>query len=147
LAIERRQQPPAELLFDRVMPITACRLANLYGQRLRIAQQQMLGVPASIEFLLQDLRLEPVAEARGLHHRRTGRRIAAHEQRDSQHAFVADTRYFRRFAGFHDVQHRHDGGRGKMRVQQLLARTIEGFTEPHRKPLQVRRQLPELRSG
>ena len=53
--VETEEQPAAELLVDRVMPIADGRLRHLRDQRLRVAQQQVGGRAVPAEFLEQEL--------------------------------------------------------------------------------------------
>jgi hypothetical protein len=91
-AIESQQEPAAQLLLDRMMAVAGRGLGHLRDQRLGVAQQQALHRAAAVEFLFEQLALQPVGVSRGLHHGRTGRGVAAHEERDADHAFVAHAR-------------------------------------------------------
>ena len=137
-AIEGQQQPAAQLLLHRMVPVAGRGLGHLRDQRLGVAQQQALHQAGAIEFLLQQARSQPVTVARGLHHGRAGRGIAAHEQRNADDAFVAHARGFGRCAGLHDIVQRHDGGGGEIGVLQLSAGFVEHFAEQHRDQFQMR---------
>ena len=78
-----------------MVPVARRGLRHLRDQRLRVAQQQSLQQAAAMELLHQQVALEPIGVAGGLHDGRTGRGVAAHEQRDADHAFVAHARRFR----------------------------------------------------
>ena len=69
--------------------------------------------------------------AGALHDRPAGRGFAAHEQRDAEHAFVADHRDLGRCAVFHHVQQRHDGRGGKVNVGHGHARLGEDLPQRH----------------
>jgi hypothetical protein len=127
-----QQQPPAQLLLYRVMPVTCAGLEHLRNQRLRVAQQQALDRPAAVEFLLEDRCRQAVTMPGSLHHCRARRGVAPHEQRNAQHSFVADAGNFGRYAGFHDVEHRNDRGGREIHVRELAPRLVERVAEQHR---------------
>ena len=62
-AIERQQQPTAQLLVDRVVPVTHRGLGHLRDQRLRIAQQHVERFAMAAEFLFEPAAGEPVRVA------------------------------------------------------------------------------------
>jgi hypothetical protein len=143
-SIERQQQPAAELLLDRVVPVARRSLGHLGHQRLRVAEQQALQQFAALEFLLQQAAAQAVRMTGRLHHRRTGRGVAAHEQRNADHPFVADSGGFGRSARRHDVVQRNDRRGREIGVGQLPAGFVEHVAEQHRHEFQVRRQTFEL---
>ena len=67
--VQAQQQPAAQLLLDRMMPVADRGLRHLRDQRLRVAQQQVLHRAAALELLLEQLR-----PAGGSHGRRSARR-------------------------------------------------------------------------
>src|SRR5882762_5177133 len=77
-AIEREQQPAAQLLVHRVMPIAHCGLRHLRDQGLGVAQQQKLHFPISMELVLELLSDHPVSVAGALHDRPTRGGFTAH---------------------------------------------------------------------
>jgi hypothetical protein len=70
------------------MAITRCGLRHLRDQGLRVAQQQKLQLPISMELVLELLSDQPVSVAGALHDRPTRGGFTAHEQRESDKAFV-----------------------------------------------------------
>ena len=52
-AIERQQQPAAQLLIHRVMPVADRGLGHLRDQCLRVTQQQQQHLPVAVELLLE----------------------------------------------------------------------------------------------
>ena len=137
-AIEAQQQPPAQLLVDRVMPIADRRLRHLRDQRLGIAQQQMHRRTEAPELALEQFGLEPHAVPRALHDGAAGRGVAAHEQRNAEDAFVAHDGDFGRRAVLHDVEQRHDGRGREIDVAQLRPRFVEDLAELHGNWLEMR---------
>jgi len=128
-----------------MVPVAGRGLRHLGHQRLRIAQQQTLQRAGALEFPLQQAALQPERVARDLHHGRAWRGVAPHEQRNSDHAFIANPGGFGRCAGLHDIVQRHDGGGGEIGVVQLPAGFVEHCAKRHRDQLQMRRQRLQLR--
>src|SRR6202158_4231915 len=135
--IETQQQPPAQLLIDRMMAIAHRRLRHLGDQRLGVAQQEMHGRTETPELILEQIGLKPESVPRALHHRAAGRGLAAHEQRYAEDALVADDSNFSRRAILHDVEERKDGGGGEVDIPQLDSGFIENLTELHRYQFEV----------
>ncbi len=88
--VESEQQPAAQLLLHRMVPVADRRLGHLRHQRLRVAQQQLLQQAGAIELLPEHAGRQPIGMSGRLHHGRTRGGAATHEQRDADHAFVAD---------------------------------------------------------
>jgi hypothetical protein len=122
-------------------------LGHLGEQGLGVAQQQALQQAGAIELLLQQAAIQPVGVSRGLHHRRTGGRIAPHEQRNADDALIAHPGGFGRCAGSQDVVEGDDGGGREEGVPLLPTRFVQDVTEPHRDQLQMRHQGLEVRPG
>ena len=66
-AIEGGQQPAAQLLLHRVVPIAGSGLCHLRDQRLGVAQQQALQQAGAIELLFQKAAFQTVRMAGGFH--------------------------------------------------------------------------------
>src|ERR1700728_3483976 len=113
-------------------------LRHLRYQSLRVAQQQKLQLPISMELVLELLSDQPVSVARALHYRPTRGGFTAHEQRDANKALVADHRNFRRRTVGQDVQQRHDGVGRKINVLQYIAGLVQTLAERHFYEPQVR---------
>ena len=62
-SVECHQQPAAQLLFNRVVPIAYRSLRHLSEQRLRIAQQEMKQRAGAVEFLFQHAAFQSVGVA------------------------------------------------------------------------------------
>src|SRR6202521_59477 len=86
--IEAQQQPSAQLLVDRMMPIAYRRLRHLGDQRLGVAQQEVHGRAETPELILEQSGLEPESMPGALHHRAAGRGLAAHEQGYAENTLV-----------------------------------------------------------
>src|SRR6202158_5835276 len=135
--IETQQQPAAQLLVDRMMPIAYRGLRHLCDQRLGVAQQEVHRRTETPELILKQSGLEPESVPRALHHSAAGRGLAAHEQGYAQNTLVADDGNFSGRAILHDVQQRKDGGGGEIDVAQLDPGLIEDLTELHRYQLEM----------
>ena len=144
-AVQRHQQPSTQLLVDAVVSVAGGCLAYLRGQRLRIAQKQVLQPAAKVEFLLQHAPLQPIGMPGRLHDSCAGRGVAAHEQRNADNAFMAHTRHFRRGAGFGDVMQGDDAGGREIGVAHLHARLVEAFAQRQGHQLQMRGKTFEFR--
>ena len=136
-AIQTQQQPAAQLLVDRVMPVADRGLRHLRDQRLRVAQQQVHGRAEPAELGLEQVGLEAVSVPGALHHRAAGRGVAAHEQRYAENALVADDGDFGRRAILHHVQQRNDAGRREVDVSQRGAGLVEHVAQLHRYQFQM----------
>src|SRR6202790_3165297 len=117
--IQTQQQPPAQLLVDRMMPIAYRRLRHLGDQRLGVAQQEVHGRSETPELILEQFGLEQESVPGALHHRAARRGLAAHEQRDAEDALVAYDRDFSGCAILHDIEERKNGGGGEIDMAQL----------------------------
>jgi nitrogen-specific signal transduction histidine kinase len=106
--IERQQQPAAQLLFERVMPVADRGLRHLRNERLGVTQQDVEHFAVAIEFLLEPVAGQAIGVAGALHDGAARRGLAAHEQRDPDGAFIADHGDFGGRSILHDVQQRHD---------------------------------------
>ena len=84
------QQPAAESLIERVESVAGCRLGNLGEKRLGITQQQGLQRPSPLKLGSENIGLHPHGAICHLHNRLVGRDAAAQEDRQPQHAFMAD---------------------------------------------------------
>src|ERR1700694_858095 len=127
------------------MAIAHCGLRHLRDQGLRVAQQQNLQRPISMELVLELLSDQPVSVTGALYDRPTWGGFTAHEQRDADEAFVADHRNFRRGAVFQHVQQRHDGVDRKVNVAQDIAGLVQNLPERHRDEPQMRVESIALR--
>jgi Predicted Zn-dependent protease (DUF2268) len=78
--IQAQQQPTAELLIQRMMPITRGRLRHLRNQGLRVAQHQVQHRSAARELGLHDFGIETATGSGTLHHGTAGGGFPAHEQ-------------------------------------------------------------------
>ena len=85
--------------------------------------------------------------ARALHDRAAGRRLAAHEQRDADHAFVADDGDLGRRAVLHHVEQRDDRRRREVDVAQRAARFVEHLAERQVDRLELRQPALPLGAG
>jgi len=85
-----QQQPAAQLLVHRVVPVAHGDLCHLRNQRLRKAQQDAQHRSRAYEFLLQQVARDAVAGGGAVHHGAAGRRAGAHDQRHADHTLVAD---------------------------------------------------------
>ena len=103
-AVERQQEPAAELLVDRMMAIAHGRLCHLRDQGLRVAQQQPLQRAVPVKLVLEALAAQSIGVPGTLHDRAVRRRLAAHEQRDADQALVAHYRDLRRRAVVQHVE-------------------------------------------
>src|ERR1700676_2047953 len=135
--IETQQQPPAQLLVDRMMPIAYRRLRHLGDQRLGVAQQEVHRRTETPELILEQFGLEPESVPGALHHRAAGRGLAAHEQGYAENPLVTYDSNFSGRAIFHDVQQRKDGCGGEVDVAQLDPGFIEDLAELHRHQFEV----------
>ena len=77
------------------------------------------------------LGLEPETKAGALHNGAAGRGVAAHEQRNSQDAFVAYHRYFSRCATLQYIQQRHNRRGRKVHMFELPAGLVQHATKRH----------------
>jgi len=119
--IEAEQQPAAELLVDRTMPVADRRLRHLRQQRLRIAQQQMLRRPGASELALQQLPRKPERRAGALHDGAARGGLTAHEEGNTHHALVADHGDLGGRTILHDVEEGHDRGRAANNPRRVCA--------------------------
>jgi len=86
--VQAEQQPAAELLVERVMAVADSRLRHLRDECLGVAQHEVQH-RCPLELVLHGCRRQPEAFARTLHDSAARRRLAAHEERDADDAFVA----------------------------------------------------------
>src|ERR1700731_3528727 len=128
-----------------MMAITHGGLRHLRDQGLRVAQQQKLQRPISMELVLELLSDQAVSVAGALHYRPTRGGFTAHEQRDADEAFVADHRNFRRGAVAQHVQKEYEGGDGKESVAQDTAALLKTSPERQGEEPQMRVESSLLR--
>ncbi|MNI44024.1 hypothetical protein D3C73_983750 [compost metagenome] len=102
-AVQAKQQPAAQLLVQRVVPIAHGGLGHLRQERLRVAQQQVLHGPAPVELVFQGLAFQLIGRTRALNDGAAGCGFSAHEERNADDAFIADHRDLCRCAVFHDA--------------------------------------------
>ena len=143
--VQAQQQPAAQLLVQRVVAVAHRGLRHLRDQRLRVAQQQVHHRAGAFELVLDDAGAQAPALARALHHGAAGRGLAAHEQRDADHAFVADHRNLGRRAVLHHVQQRDDGRGREVHMAERAARLVQHLAERQVDPLE--QGLPALPFG
>jgi hypothetical protein len=135
--VQRQQQPAAQLLVHRVMPVADRGLSHLRDQRLRVAQQQMLQLAVAIELILQPRRSAGKPSPRSAP--APGSVVVSPPMNSAMPmAFVAHHRDFRRGAVLDHVQQRDDGVGRKIDMAQRVARLVQHATEGHRNELQMR---------
>src|ERR1700724_2427780 len=120
-----------------MMPIAHGRLRHLGDQRLGVEQQEVHGRTETPELILEQSGLEPESVPGALHHRATGRGLAAHEQGYAEDTLVAYDGNFSGRAILHHVQQRKDGWGGEIDIPQLNPGFIEDLTELHRYQFEV----------
>ena len=98
-----------------MMPIAHRSLRHLGDECLCVAQQQMQNGRA-VERFLDHSRSQSITMTCDLNHRSAGRRLATHEQRDTDDALVADHSDLGGGATFHHVHQRDDCGGGEIHV-------------------------------
>ena len=123
--VEAQQQPAAKLLVHRVMPITDGSLGHLRDQSLRETQQRMLQSGASLELLLEERRLEPIAKTRALNDRADRHRFATHEKRNTHHALVAGDGNLGGGAISQDIENRNDAVGGEVDIALHASRPVQ----------------------
>jgi hypothetical protein len=123
-----------------MMAVANRRLRHLGNQRLGEAQRQVLQLPAEGEFAFQHAGAQAVAVTRALNHRTAGSTLAAHEQGDSDQAFVTGDGDFGRGAAFHHIEQRDDTGGGKVHVTLVAAGFIDRPAQRHCYRLEVGQQ-------
>src|SRR5207245_2258324 len=95
-------------------------------------------LPISMKLFLELLPDQSVSAAGALHYRAARGGFIAHEQRDSDQAFVAYHGNFRRTTVFQHVQQRYDGVSRKIDVAQDIAGFVQDLAKRHLNELQVR---------
>ena len=145
-AVQAHQQPAAQLLLNRVMPIAHRGLGHLRDQRLGKAEQGSLQrcTPAA-EFRAHHARLDAVGARGGLYDRSRRRRFAAHEHADAHYTLVADDRDLSGGAVFHGIQKRNDAAGREVEVRQLTPGLEDRLAQGKRHGLQVGAQPAQVR--
>jgi hypothetical protein len=93
-AIEAQQQPPAQALLQRVVPVARCGLRNLRDQRLGVAQQEVHQRASLLKLFFQRVCAHPERVPGPQHESATESRITAHEHGDADQTLVADDSRF-----------------------------------------------------
>ncbi len=145
--VQAQQQPAAELLVQRMMPVAHGSLRHLRDKRLRVAQQQMQHRPGAIEFSLHARSAQPISLACTLHHRTVGGGLATHEERDADKPFPTNHCNFGGGAVFQHVQQGDDGGRRKVNVALQAARLVEHLPQFKLHPFKLRLPAQPFRIG
>src|SRR3979411_41141 len=96
-----------------MVPIAYRGLCHLRNQRLGEAQQKVLQLAATLEFILQEVSTQAVGMPRTLHDRTTRRALASHEQGNANRAFVTRDGDFRRGAVLQYIEQGDDALRGE----------------------------------
>jgi len=138
--VQAQQQPAAQLLVQRVVPVAHRGLRHLRDQRLRVAQHQVHGRAAEVELVPHLAGIKPKALAGALNHSAAGRGAPAHEHRDADQAFSAHDGDLTCFAVFRHEQQRHDGGGRKEYVLRRVAGFGQHLAQWHVHRLQLRLQ-------
>src|SRR3569833_3537813 len=123
-AVERQQEPAAQLLFYRMMAVAQSCLRHVGDQCLRVTQQQPQHRTGAFDFFHQDMGFESITVAASLHNRPAWSGVAAHEQCNPQHSLIADTGYFGRPSVFEQVMKGYDGGCRNVNIMQFSSRFI-----------------------
>ena len=143
-AVEAHQQPATELPVQGVEPVAHRRLRHLCDQRLGVAQQKAHQRAGSGELRLYHRRRQHKTTARAKHHGAAGRRPAAHEQRNADHALVAYDGDFGRRTVLHLVDQRDDRSDRKIDLRQCAPRFVERLAQWHVDRFKVRQQALPL---
>ena len=145
--VEREEEPPAQLLVHRVVPVAHRGLRHLRDQRLGEAQEQPLQRLAAVEASFHRPGAHAPAVPGDLHHRAARRDAAAHEERHPDHALPAGERDLGGGAVLQEVEQRHDAARGKVEVGLRPSRFVQRRPGGERHRLQGGREPLELGLG
>jgi hypothetical protein len=137
--VQAVQQPAAQFLLDRAVAAADGVLGHLGEEGIGVAHQQLGQGAALVEGVAQELGLEAVAIAGALDHGAAGGAFA-HEQRDTDRAFMADHGDLGGGAVFHHVQQGDDGGGGEINVFEFAAVFEQFLAEGQRNQFQVLKQ-------
>jgi hypothetical protein len=113
VAVQRQQQPAAQLLREGMVAVAGGGLAHVGRQRLGVTQQLQSQWPASLKKLLQHMAVQPIPMARRVHSGRAGGCVAAHEKRNAHHALIAHAGTFCRSTRYGHIVQRNNGSGGK----------------------------------
>ncbi len=105
----------------------------------------MLHGSGSRELFFEQLAGQAICMARTLHYRAAWRGFAAHEERHSDHAFIAHDGDLRGSAVRHDIQQRYDRSRRKINMAQQDAGLVQHIAQRHDDQLQMRQQPFKIR--
>lgn len=99
-------------------------MRDFRSEALRITLEEIAKGAAQFEFFSQVRSLEPIAITRTLHHRTIKSFLLARKHRNSENAFIADNRYFYRFATGGMRQQGNDAGSGEIYQIQFASAFI-----------------------
>ena len=145
--VETEEQPAAQLLIHRVVPVAENILGNLGEQGLGIAQGQPMQAHALVELPAQHFGPQAIGLPRTLHHHLVIGCLSPQNQGDANHAVLAGHRHLGGRAVFGGGDQGEDTGGGKVRKRKGVTRLIQHAACRQRDEFQVVRQPGQLIGG
>ena len=104
-AIQAQQQPAAQALVQRMVPVARCRLRDLRDQCLGVAQEQVHQRAGPLKLFFQRVCAHTERVPAPQHNGAAEPRVTPHEHGDADQALVADDRRFGQGAVLELVNH------------------------------------------
>jgi len=142
--VETEEQPAAQLLIDRVVPVAENVLGDLGQQRLGVTQRQTVQARALVHLPTQHFGPQAVSLPRTLHDDLVIARLAAQHQGDADHAVPAGHCHLGSRTVLGGGNQRKDAGSGKVRENQIVARLVQRVAYLNLDPFKIAGQPREI---